>query len=133
MPQTWEFYLPCWPSIALIPKNPVASITSVKYYDENNTEQTLNGTNYRLNIRSNLSYVEFDANASLPNLYDRSDAIAIRYVAGTATPAEEIKQIVRLLCGAWFEFREGEIDVSSKELELGVSRLIRNIQSGNYV
>lgn len=134
MPQTWEVFKQCFNKILILPKGPVTSVTSIKYYDSNNTQQTYDSSNYRLIQGNTKSFIELDWNATIPDLYDRQDAVTIRYVAGSSTVNDLAIHAIKLLVGGWFNNREGELTGTiSKELELGVSRLIANFSLGNYV
>lgn len=67
-------------------RQPVTSITHVKYYDADNVLQTVTSTNYRLIASSDAAAtLEFLSDYSQPALYDRSDAVQVTYAAGYAT------------------------------------------------
>ena len=69
---------------------PFAKLNSVRYYDENNTLQTLNASAYR--VYAHGYSIQIEAVDSWPNTYDRQDAVVIEYVigyAGTATGAND--------------------------------------------
>ena len=63
------------------------STDSVKYFDRDNTEQTVASTNYTT-IKSDTSsaWLQFDENYVFPVLRVRQDAVRITYTVGTATP-----------------------------------------------
>ena len=46
--QTWQLFLDSFPSngLILLKHGPVISLTSIKYYDSDNTEQTLSSDDY---------------------------------------------------------------------------------------
>lgn len=69
-----------------LPKRPVASITTIKYYDLNNTQQTLSTNVYGLDI-ANRS-IRLKVNQSVPSYTPRWDAFEITYLAGHATAAD---------------------------------------------
>lgn len=62
---------------------PVTSITSVKYYDSANTQQTMSSGDYFLTSGLHDAKVVFLG--TLPTLYDRPDAIEIVFVAGVTS------------------------------------------------
>jgi uncharacterized phiE125 gp8 family phage protein len=106
--QTWRvtFESICDDEIYL-PKRPVASITSVKYYDPSNVQQTLATTVYGLDAASRavrLKYLQ-----SWPATVDRWDCWEITYVCGYASAAlvpAIAKQAILLLVGKYFEQRD---------------------------
>lgn len=67
---------------------PAYSISSVKYYDADDTLQTVDSDDYRL-IQSNVaSVLEFGQAFAFPATYDRSDAVQVTYLAGYATVSD---------------------------------------------
>jgi hypothetical protein len=62
------------------PQIDVRAITSVLYINKQGSEQTLDPTAYRLSIgRNGVSGIQFLAKPQLPELADRTDAVAIYY------------------------------------------------------
>lgn len=111
-------------------RQPVTSITHVKYYDADNVLTTVTSTNYRLQTSTNAAcYLEFDSEYSKPSLYYRDDAVIITYVAGYATIAavpEMAKHAVKMLVEQWFH---GENVGESNE---AVDRCLRQLGWGCY-
>jgi len=65
-------------------KSPVKSITSIKYYDSDNSQQTISIDDYTTILSLRPAQIIFD---SVPSVYDRSDAMEITFVGGfTAIP-----------------------------------------------
>ena len=56
---------------------PITAITSITYYDMNQTQQTMNGNNYELNTY--LGHLFFK---TLPNVHRQVDAIEINFTCG---------------------------------------------------
>lgn len=106
--QTWMVNAECFCDDELyLPKRPIQSITSVKYYDSTNTQQTLSTSVYQLDAANRavrLKYLQI-----WPTTLDRFDAVEIKYVCGyddaTAVPAVA-KQAILLLIGHYFENRD---------------------------
>lgn len=69
----------------VLPSRPVASITSVKYYDSANAQQTLSSSLYSLDAKERTIRLNWDA--SWPTTYTRWDAVLVTYVAGYASVA----------------------------------------------
>lgn len=104
--QTWRQDFDDFRSCLRLPLFPVASISSVKYLDTEEVEQTITSTNYRLLEDDLGAYVRFDDDYSFPslNVTDRP-AVSITYVAGQAAadipPA--LKHAILLLVRHWFD------------------------------
>lgn len=88
-----------------LPFGPVISITSIKYLDSANAEQTLASSVYQLLTDGR---VTLKADQSWPSTYSDPEAIRVRYVAGDV-PAP-IKAAILLLVGFMNENREASIE-----------------------
>ena len=75
---------PGWPCNPIrFDRQHVYSISSVGYYDADNSSQTVDSANYRLQESSDgASYLEIDSDFSAPDLYARNDAVVVTYLAG---------------------------------------------------
>lgn len=120
--QTWEVRLEDFWSRGnriYLPLPPLRSVTSVKYLDDTNTEQTLSTSRYVVggvfdssdSPSSPLSsvhrgFIELADGATWPSVYDHPEAVRIRYVAGygarSAVPGP-IKQAARVLLTHWYD------------------------------
>lgn len=89
-PQTTGYSTPGGSGFLTLPKCPLVSITSVKYDDVNNVEQTLSTSNYQTDTSSLPGRIRWASNASLPGVYDKPNCIRIRYVAGYGAAAADI-------------------------------------------
>lgn len=91
----------CWSRMYWLPRPPHVSVTSLKYYDRDNTLQTVSADDYRtLTSTRNGIKIEIDWQYTFPNLYDRIDPIQVAYVRGFASHnnvPQTIKVAVRLL------------------------------------
>ncbi|HQQ81936.1 MAG TPA: hypothetical protein PK059_02045 [Cyclobacteriaceae bacterium] len=120
---------PTYYGYVTLPACPLVSITSIKYDDVNNVEQTLASSNYAVDTSSMPGRFRFTGSATLPNLYDKPNCVRIRYVAGfgasgatdagqSAVP-EPLKNAVRFRMQVLSERGEG-----SKVLEPIIQNLI---------
>lgn len=110
--QTWKMTLDRWPSSGRIelPRPPLASVTSIKYYDTAGTEYTFDSANYDVETgrtpgRVSLGYGQVWPAESLRY----NSPIVVTYVAGWATTAAipaRYKAAIKLLVGHWYENRE---------------------------
>lgn len=91
--QTWDLILNQDEVVSRIQffKYPVTSITSVSYYDSDNSTQTT--TDYTLFSNGRPASIRFDCDSDeTPTTYDRDDSMTIRFVAGYTTLPFDIKQ-----------------------------------------
>lgn len=82
---------------------PVVSITSVKYYDSSNVQQTLASTVYSLDAPNRRLLLDVDQ--TWPDIETRWDAIEIIYEAGQGTVDEMAKSCMKLKVDVLFELR----------------------------
>jgi uncharacterized phiE125 gp8 family phage protein len=68
-----------------LPASPLVSITSIKYDDVNNVEQTMSTANYVVDTSSEPGRWRFTGNATVPSVADKTNAVRIRYTAGFGT------------------------------------------------
>lgn len=107
--ETWYYYLDEFPNGDIIlPFSPVTSITSVKYYDTNNDQQTLTAdTDYYIDIKDEPARIR-DIEG-WPGVYDRPDAVVVEYITGYSTGTNAIplplKQAVLVLIADMYENR----------------------------
>lgn len=101
-------YLDKFPAGELrIPSAPLVSVESIKYFDANNVEQTLNPTEYYVDAISKPGRI---APATVwPPTYVRPNAVNIAVTAGfglSASVPQVIKQAMLLMIGSMYENRE---------------------------
>lgn len=113
MPQTLEAQFEEWPDdgeALWLPSPPLRSVTSVKYYDTDGTEQTLSTSVYEVNTATEPGRVALKPNQTWPSLQGgKQTPITIRYVAGYADAASvpaEIKIGMHMLIAWWYKNRE---------------------------
>jgi uncharacterized phiE125 gp8 family phage protein len=104
--QTWKLQIQSLTDRMPLPKRPIHSITSIQYYDGNNTLQTLSSSLYQLHINEfRLAY-----QATLPATSDRWDAWQVTYKAGYSQDGQSVPAIAKramlLLIGYYFENRD---------------------------
>jgi uncharacterized phiE125 gp8 family phage protein len=98
-----------WPSYQVVQffDPPLISVDAVKYFDSANIEQTLDPSNYRVQVSTDgVGRLEFDGDTwDAPDLYDRLDAVAYEYTSGyglrSAIPVD-LKLAVKLEVQATF-------------------------------
>jgi uncharacterized phiE125 gp8 family phage protein len=115
--QTWDFYLEEFPCYTVknpdqeirLPKAPLQSITSLKYYDTDGTLQTWDAANYSVDTVSEPARITPAYGISYPSTRDIPNAVVIRAVCGyglsSAVP-ESIKSAMKIRLNGLFENRE---------------------------
>ena len=110
--QTWTLYLNCFLDETRLPRSPVQSVTSVKYDDTADAEQTLSATIYEADTVAFSGRVVLRPSQVWPTLTATSDInrVRIEYVAGygdnpTDVP-DVIKQGILFLVAHFFEERQ---------------------------
>lgn len=115
-----------------LPKRPIQSIASIKYYDVSNVQQTLSSSVYSLNAPERS--VELKYNQVWPSVSaDRWDAIEVNYVCGYASASDvpaNAKHALLLLIAYYFSKNRGDND-GANDLT-AYRRLVAQLQRSNY-
>ena len=93
-------------------KSKVVSVTHVKYYDSDNTLQTLASSNYVVNNQFEPAQINLVVDGSFPDIADRIDAVECKYTVGYGAASDvpnAIKQAILLTIGNWYANRESVI------------------------
>jgi len=119
--QTWDFYLDNFPPdgrVIELPLPPAISITSIKYFDENDVEQTWDSALYTVNLTGMYNAEVYPAvNGSYPSSRYYRNSVVTRAVVGYADSGADpvdladnvpdaIKHAILLLIGHMWENRE---------------------------
>lgn len=124
--ETFDYYLDDFKSPIYLPLAPIASITHVRYYDGDNTEQTMvENTDFYQDIISEPGYIR--ALETWPSVYDKPNAVVIRFVTGATSPEivpMEYKHAALLLIGEMYAEREDKV----KRFPTAVQRLLSNLR-----
>lgn len=117
--------IPIW-----LPWSPLYSVTSVKYYDQDGTQQTWSSDNYTVITNREPGGVALAYNKSWPAYRLQPQGIEVVYVAGHAAsagssvPAEAVHAI-KLLVSHWFENTSGVmVGPTPNQVPLAVESLI---------
>jgi len=130
--QTRYLWLDAFPSgdHIVMPYPPLQSITSILYYDTDDTEATFAATNYYVDAVNDPGRVYLNYGYSWPTTALRPrNGIKITYVAGYGTLTSSLPDMVRqaalMLIGHWYENRETVlVGTASREIEFAVSSLL---------
>lgn len=89
---------------------PLASVTSVAYWDTDGTEQTIDSSNYIVDTNKRVGMIQEADGYTWPIPYERSDAVNVTYVAGYSADASEVpeaaKILVKMLAADMYEHSE---------------------------
>lgn len=128
--QTWDWWLDDWPdSPFLVPISPLQSVSHIKYYDTDDSENTFSTDYYMVDTYSDPGRISLKYGESYPSTTLRPiNGVVIRFVAGygddrTYVP-EEIKQAIKLLAGHLYEHREQTVERALAEIPLGIYALL---------
>lgn len=135
--QTWMIHPEWCPEGFRLPLAPVSSVTSVKYFDADNVEQTVVDTNYNLYEDLISPFVQMIPTYAFPATYDRLDDISITFVAGYGADATNIPGAIiiaaKLLIGHFYENREATAPAPGVfEMPLAVKALITPYRRGGF-
>ena len=140
--QTWDMYFNDWDEALAndanyeniyIPFSPLQSITHIKYYDTNNVQQTITATEYDVDIISEPGLVALSATNTTgwPALYDRPNAIVIRFIAGYGAAStnvpETIRACIKLLVSHFYENREGVVTGQGIAAQIPIPKQIEDL------
>ena len=122
-----------------IPLPPLISVTSIKYFDQSDVEQTWDSAEYVVDTdQDNQGLVYPGRNYSWPAARDFFKAVHIEYQAGYADSAaspvdeadnvpQEFKQAILLLIGHMYENREASsAGIEIKTVPMGYMGLLEN-------
>ena len=125
--QTYNLYFDEFPPYIDLQVGDVASVTFIKYYDTNNTEQTLHGSNFDVDTKVRPGRIYESETGNFPNTYERPNAVEVEFiVGGTASDVPEpIKMAMYLIIGRYYENRQDVVvGTQANELPLMVDHLL---------
>lgn len=121
--QTWNYYLDEWPANDKIklPYAPLQSVSSIKYTDDDGTENTMSTSDYNIDTVSEPGRIVLTDSGEWPSdTLNTLNPINIEYVSGyggsTSVP-KAFKQAIKLIVGDLYENRENSRDTKYGELK----------------
>ncbi len=106
---TYELRLDRFPAVIQFPRPPLWDVISVKYYDTDEAEQTLDESVYMMDEYSTIGRITPAPGESWPGVGETIPTITIEFQAGygdrDAVP-EDIKSAIKLIVGHLYEHRE---------------------------
>ena len=131
--QTWEVVLDAFPAgVIRLPKPPLASVTSIKYTDDEGNESTYSSANYVVDSDTEPGRVVLKSGQTWPAVpLAAANGVRVRYVAGYGAAGSNVPQAIRqailLVIGSLYENREDVLvaqGVSIGVLPFGVVALL---------
>lgn len=119
--QTWRQDFASFTDPMRLTMPPVASISSVTYYDADNAQQTLASSVYGLFNDAVSPIVGLKPSQEWPTTYSRRDAVSVTYVCGESAAPAPLKAAVMILAARWYEHRE---EVGDSGAVVGLDRLL---------
>jgi len=125
--QTYNIYYDEFPPFMDLQVGNVASVTHVKYYDTDNTLQTLDTSEYDVDIRVKPGRIYQAEDGNFPNTYERANSVEVEFIVGSAASDVEdaIKQAMYIVIGRYYENRQDVVmGTQVNELPLMVEHLL---------
>lgn len=94
---------------------PLASVSSVAYYDTDGTEQTVDSSNYIVDTNRIVGLVQPVDNYSWQSTYDRSDAVNVTYITDGDRCPESAKVLIKLIAADFYEHSESQSELRLEE------------------
>lgn len=110
-----------WPNVIKLSVNPVASVTSIVYTDENGDPQTLATNQYVVDNSGKLTTIHRAKDVTWPEVYMERNNITITYVAGygatSASIPADLRQAVALVAIDYYENRANGVQAQTTAAE----------------
>jgi uncharacterized phiE125 gp8 family phage protein len=107
-----EQYASSFAELQTLFKSKVSAVAHVKYYDSDNSLQTLSATVYDTQLNYEPSQIQLADNQSFPSITKRNDAVLVRYTVGYGAASdvpEIIKQAILLTIGNFYQNRNSVV------------------------
>ena len=125
--QTYNIFFDEFPPYIDLQVGEVASVTHVKYFDTDNTEQTLATSEYDVDTKIRPGRIYQSNDGDFPNTYDKPNAVEVEFVVGgdaTDIPST-IVQAIYIIVGRYYENRQDVVlGTQVQELPLMVEHLL---------
>ena len=93
-------------------KSKVSAVASVKYYDSDNSSQTLDSAIYDVQLNYEPAQIQLADNQNFPSITKRNDAVVARYTVGYGAASdvpEIIKQAILLTIANFYQNRNSVV------------------------
>jgi uncharacterized phiE125 gp8 family phage protein len=125
--QTLNIYYDYFPPYIDLQVGDRITVSHVKYYDTNNSLQTLAASNYDLDTRIKPGRIYESENGDFPDTFERPNAVEVEFIVGATAsdvPAP-IVQAIYIIIGRYYENRQDVVmGTQVNELPLMVDHLL---------
>jgi uncharacterized phiE125 gp8 family phage protein len=109
-----------------LPLCPVSEVTAIKYIDANDVEQTLNASEYYVNLRNTHAAIFPTYGKYWPTAKEGYETVTVEYSIGASEIEKPLIQAGLLLIGHWYANRESVVTGTiSSSLPLAYESLIQ--------
>ena len=122
---TYDLTLDSFPKMLYLPRSPVATVTSIKYQDTDDAQQTLATSVYATDLidPERVSRIVLKTGEAWPAIYDRINAVVVRFTCGYATVPAQLLAAMKQYAKELYDF--GEPDVEKLKIWLAPYRVHR--------
>jgi uncharacterized phiE125 gp8 family phage protein len=116
--QTWVRSYSQWPLKTTFMRGPATAIVEIRYWDEDDVQQTLDVNNYEIIKFDKHTQLMVKPNISLPTISsDRREPIEVEYTAGwpVANIPKPLLNAIKMVCTDLYENREGQVPVKLED------------------
>lgn len=122
------FYLDEFPSVIRPPYSPLVAVTTLKYYDTDGNQQTLNAANYRVDTDTEPGRITEAYGESWPSIRSMTNAIEVIYTSGygatSANVPDDIRAAIKMMIAHLYEHRETVSAEQLHEIPMGAKELL---------
>ena len=108
-----EQYASSFKELETLYKSKVSSVLQIKYYDSDNSLQTLSATVFNTQLNYEPAQIQLADGQSFPSIAKRNDAVRARYTVGYGSSASDvpeiIKQAILLTIGNFYQNRSSVV------------------------
>lgn len=108
--QTVKVVYDSWNEFGELPLSNATSVTSVKYYDSDNTQQTWSSSNYIVDTDGEPNCISKKTDVAFPALYNRPSPIEVIYTAGFGSNTTDVPHHLKIpiykIVADWYDRRE---------------------------
>jgi uncharacterized phiE125 gp8 family phage protein len=110
-PATYDLTLDAFPHAIYVPRPPLASVTSIKYQDSDDAQQTLSSSAYTVDAvdQDRVSRVRLAYGQAWPSIYPDINSVVVRFVCGYATVPATLLSTVKQYAKELYDFGEPDI------------------------
>lgn len=112
--QTWDLTLDCFPGWTLtVPKPPLRSVTSITYADSNGVLQTLDPSQYVVDIKSEPARITPAFGLVWPITRPEMNAVTVRFVCGFGAASDVPADVKH-----WMQMRLSTLEINRESLSI---------------